>query len=207
MTAGEKRAAHAATAPGAPAPRPRVAAGAVADVVLTALLLALFAWALVETGEWSFRAALFPRIVTGAGVFFCVLELVQAVSHLRRARATATARARATATAVVPDHEAVPAGGTHEDEENEDEDVEYVFATAGGRNWALALGWVAFFFLLLYVAGLFVTAPVFSLLYLRFGGRQSWKVSAIYAVVIGVVLYVAFELLLGISTPPGLFLD
>jgi hypothetical protein len=32
-------------------------------------------------------------------------------------------------------------------------------------------------------------------------------VSAIYAVVIGVVLYVAFEVLLGISTPPGLFLD
>jgi hypothetical protein len=197
MTAGEKRAAYAATAPGAPTPRPRVPAGAVADVVLTALLLALFAWALLETGEWSFRAALFPRIVTAAGVVFCVLKLVHAVTHLRRARATA----------VVPDHEPVPAGGTHEDEENEDEDVEYVFATAGRRNWAMALGWVAAFFVLLYVAGLFVTAPVFSLLYLRFGGGQSWKVSAIYAVVIGVVLYVAFEVLLGISTPPGLFLD
>jgi Tripartite tricarboxylate transporter TctB family len=197
MTAGEKRAAQAASAPGAPTRRHRIPSGAVADVVLTALLLALFAWALLDAGQWSFRAALFPRIVTGAGVVFCVIKLVQSLAHLRRARSAA----------VVPDHEPVPAGGTHEDEENEEEDVEYVFATAGRRNWTMALGWVAAFFVLLYVAGLFLTAPVFSLLYLRFGGGQSWKVSAIYAVVIGVVLYVAFEVLLGIATPPGLFLD
>jgi hypothetical protein len=196
MTSGGKRdAATAVTAgsPGPAVPRRRVPGETVADVVLTVLLLGLFAWAFLDAGQWSFRAALFPRIVTAAGFFFCVLKLVQLGTHLRRARA-----------GVVPDHDPVPAGGTHEDEENEEEDVEYVFATAGRRAWSAALAWVALFFVLLYVGGLYLTAPVFSLLYLRFGGGQSWKVSVVYAVVVGVVLYVAFEVLLGIAVPEGL---
>jgi hypothetical protein len=93
-----------------------------------------------------------------------------------------------------------------EDDIDED-DVEYVFQTAGRRRWAEALGWVAAFFVLLYVAGLYICAPVFSLLYLRFGGGRTWRLSVIYAVVTAVLLYGAFELALHIPTPPGLFLD
>jgi hypothetical protein len=174
----------------------------VADVILTALLLALFGWAFLEAGEWSFRAYLFPRIVSGAAFVFCGLHLVQAALRLRRGAVDAPARVHVSAPAAAD----AAAGGEHENEVNED-DVEYVFSTAGGRAWAAALGWVAGFFVLLYVAGLFLTAPLFSLLYLRFAGRQSWRMSVGYAVVIGVVLYVAFEVLLGIATPPGLFLD
>ncbi|GAA4728898.1 hypothetical protein GCM10023328_04250 [Modestobacter marinus] len=173
----------------------------IADVVITVVLLAVFGWAFLDAADWSFRAALFPRIVTGAGVVFCVVKLVQDLLVLRRGRASA-------AGPPVPAHESVPAGGTHEDEEAiEADDVEYVFATAGARSWSLALAWVVTFFLLLYVAGLFVTAPVFSLLYLRSAGQRSWKVSIGYAVVVGVLLYLSFEVALGIATPPGLFLD
>ena len=63
------------------------------------------------------------------------------------------------------------------------------------------------FFVLLYATGLYVTAPIFSLLYLRFVGKRTWIFSATYAIVIAVVLYVAFELALGVPTPPGLFVD
>jgi hypothetical protein len=87
------------------------------------------------------------------------------------------------------------------------DDVEYVFRTAGPRRWASALGWVAGFFVLLFVTGLYVTAPIFSLLYLRFAGKRTWMFSAVYAVVIAVVLYVAFELALGVPTPSGLLVD
>lgn len=174
----------------------------VADVVVTALLLALFGWAFLEAGEWSFRAYLFPRIVSGATFVFCALHLVQAALRLRRGDVDAPAPTRVPAPVAAD----AAAGGEHENEVNDD-DVEYVFATAGGRAWAAALGWITGFFILLYVAGLFLTAPLFSLLYLRFGGRQSWRMSVGYAVAIGVVLYVAFELLFGIATPPGLFLD
>jgi hypothetical protein len=174
----------------------------VADVVVTALLLALFGWAFLEAGEWSFRAYLFPRIVSGATFVFCALHLVQATLRLRRGDVDAPAPTRVPAPVAAD----AAAGGEHENEVNDD-DVEYVFATAGGRAWTAALGWITGFFILLYIAGLFLTAPLFSLLYLRFGGRQSWRMSVGYAVVIGVVLYVAFELLFGIATPPGLFLD
>lgn len=156
---------------------------AVADVVITVLLLALFAGAFLAAGEWSFRAALFPRLVTGAGAVLAALHLVQALLRLRR-----------------------PAPAVDADDSDPD-DVEYVFRTAGPRRWASALGWVAGFFVLLYLAGLYVTAPVFSLLYLRFTGKRTWIFSAIYAIVIAVVLYVAFELALGVPTPSGLLLD
>jgi Tripartite tricarboxylate transporter TctB family len=157
--------------------------GAVADVVGTVLLLALFAGAFLAAGQWSFRAALFPHLVTGAGIGLTALHLVLAVLRLRR-----------------PAPVAVP------DDANPD-DVEYVFRTAGPRRWAVALGWVAAFFVLLHLAGLYVTAPVFSLLYLRYAGKRTWIFSAIYAIVIAVVLYVAFELALGVPTPSGLLVN
>lgn len=161
------------------AARRRPTPEAVADVVVTVLLLGLFGWAFLETAEWPFRAALFPRMVTVTAVALTALHLVQAVPRLHRPSA--------------------PPDGANPD------DVEYVFRTAGVRRWASALGWVAAFFVLLYVAGLYVTAPVFSLLYLRFAGQRTWIFAAIYAMVIAVVLFVAFELALGVPTPQGLF--
>jgi hypothetical protein len=154
---------------------------AMADLVLTVLLLGLFGWAFLQAAQWSFQAALFPRIVTASGVVLSVLHLAQALLRLRQ--------------------EFLPRDADHPD------DVEYVFRTAGARRWASALGWVTAFFVLLYVAGLYVTAPVFSLLYLRFAAKRTWIFSAIYAIVIAVVLYGAFELALGASTPPGLLVD
>jgi hypothetical protein len=172
-----------APAGAAAASRRRPSPEAVTDVVVTVLLLALFGWAFVEAGQWSFRAALFPHLVTAAGVVLTALHLVQAVLRLRRPAPP------------------LDAGDADPD------DVEYVFRTAGPRRWASALGWVAAFFALLYVTGLYVTAPVFSLLYLRFAGCRTWIFSAIYAIVIGVVLYVAFGLALGVPTPSGLLVD
>ncbi len=161
----------------------RLSSEAVADVVVTVLLLALFAWAFLAAGEWSFRAALFPRLVTAAGVVLAALHLVQALLQLWRP---------------VPPLDAGEA---------DPDGVEYVFRTAGTRGWTSALGWVAGFFVLLYLTGLYVTAPVFSVLYLRFAGKRTWIFSAIYAIVVAVVLYVAFELALGVPTPSGLFVD
>ncbi|SEK92896.1 Tripartite tricarboxylate transporter TctB family protein [Blastococcus sp. DSM 46786] len=166
-------------------------ADTVADLVLTVLLLALFAWAYLETSGLPPTAALFPRMVTGAGFVLTALLLLQSLVGLRKERSPAPA-----------------AGGDGaEVEELDDDDAEYVFQTAGARRWAEAIGWCVGFFVLLYVAGLFVTAPVFSFLYLRFAGRRTWLLSTVYALVVGAVLYVAFELLLAVPTPPGLFLD
>jgi hypothetical protein len=172
-----------------PAPR-RAPSGVVADVVLTVLLLALFGWGFLEAAQWSFQAALFPRIVTGSAFVLAALHLVHALLRLRR-RAAVTSDGSA---------------GTPDADADADDAVQ-LFRTAGPRRWAAALGWVGGFFVLLYVGGLFVTAPVFSLLYLRFAGRRTWVFSAVYAVVTGVVLYLVFAVALGVPTPPGLILN
>ena len=170
--------------------RRRIPTERVADVVITALLLLLFGVAYLATGEWSFRAALFPRLVTGVAF---VLSAVHLVLVLRRLRHGSTD---------------VPAEPEPPEEDDADrDDVEYVFGTASGRAWAEALAWIAGFFAMLYIVGLFLTAPMFSVLYLRFAGGRTWKVSVIYAVVVGVMLYAAFEVLLGVPTPEGLIVD
>jgi hypothetical protein len=183
--------------PAGPPARRRPSSQAVADVVITVLLLALFGWGFLEANRWSFQAALFPHFVTGAAFVLGVLHLVQVLLRLWRETNAAPA--------------VVEPGAAEDAEDAEDaadpDDVEQLFRTAGARRWASALGWVAAFFVLLYVAGLFITAPVFSLLYLRFAGNRKWIFSLIYAIVIGVMLYLAFELALGVPTPPGLFFD
>ncbi|HLU59710.1 MAG TPA: tripartite tricarboxylate transporter TctB family protein [Pseudonocardia sp.] len=165
----------------------RRAPDAVADVVIAALLVALFAWGFTEAGEWSARAALFPRLVTGAGFLLGLLLLGQAVLRLRRP-------------APAPDGDAGP-------DDADPDDVEHVFRSAGAARWARALGWVAGFYALLYVCGLYLAAAVFSLLYLRFAGRRSWIFSAIYAIVIACVLYAVFRLVLGVPVPAGLLVE
>jgi hypothetical protein len=167
------------------AARRRPSPEALADVVASVLLLALFAWAFVAADEWSYRAALFPRLVTAAGIVLTALHLAQVLLRIRRP--------------VPPGADDEPDGDPH--------DVEYVFRTAGPRRWAAALGWVAAFFALLHVVGLYPTAAIFPLLYLRFAGGRTWIFSAIYAIVSAVVLYVSFELALGVPTPTGLLLD
>lgn len=155
----------------------------VADLLLTVGLLAVFVVAFVTALGWSFNTGVFPLLLTGLGIALSVLHLV--VLLVRRP---------------APDRH--PHG---EDDEIEAMDVEYAFEHAGRAMWARTLGWVLGFFVLLYVAGIFVAAPVFTIAYLRFSAKASWVLSVVYAVVVGLVLYAAFVVFLDIPTPPGLF--
>ena len=169
-----------------------------ADLVLGTLVLVLFVLAFLQTGEWSFRTALFPRMVTVAGIalsgLFVLLTVVGVVREHRRAGHPDPATSVQDTGAALLD----------EDEEH-DHEMEYVYASAGRRAWAEALGWVALFVGLLWVGGLFVAAGLFSLAYLRFGAGRTWRFSVVYAVVMTGVLYVFLGLLLPVSVPEGLF--
>ena len=179
---------------GAPA-RPRVP---LADVVLGVGTLVLFALALLETFEWSFRTALFPRMVTIAG---CALTLGFLVWCAVAGRRRAEPPAAAPGTPKVDEADGQELVG--EDDEH-DHDVEYVFATAGRAAWAQALGWVAFFVVLLWVTGLFITSALFAFSYLRWGAGRSWRLAAIYAVGMSGVLYLGLAVILTVSVPEGL---
>ncbi|MEX2291602.1 MAG: tripartite tricarboxylate transporter TctB family protein [Mycobacteriales bacterium] len=165
-----------------------------ADLVLGALALVMFSVAGLKTFDWSFRTALFPRIVTAAGVVLAVLFLL------------AWARARHRHRPLDPEQgEGLPVSELLDEDDLHDQDVEYVYATAGRAAWMQALAWVALFVVLLYVTGLFVTSAVFAFTYLRWGAGRSWLFSAVYAAVMSGVLYVALAVLLVVSVPEGLF--
>lgn len=165
----------------------------VADLVLGVLALAMFSTALLKSFEWSFRTALFPRIVTSAGVILTLLFLL------------AWAWARHRHRPLDPEGADLPVSELLDEDDAHDQDVEYVYATAGRAAWTQALAWVALFVVLLYVTGLFVTAAVFALVYLRWGAGRTWLFAAVYAAVMSGVLYVALAVLLTVSVPEGLF--
>jgi hypothetical protein len=151
------------------------------DVAIAAAALVLCAIAFAVTFSWPEAAARFPRMASGAGVLFALAVLV---TVLWRRRAS------------VPE----PAG---DDAGAAPDDGEYVFATAGTREWLRALGWVAGYLLLLLAYGLFTASGVFALAYLRFCGRRSWLFSAVYAAVLVLVLLASFRWFVHVPVPQG----
>ena len=92
-----------------------------------------------------------------------------------------------------------------DDDQEDDESLEYVFATAGGRAWGASLAWITAFFVSFFVLGAFVTVPLFALVYLRFAGRASWLAAALYAGVTGAIIYLVFNNVVFIPLPQSVF--
>lgn len=90
-----------------------------------------------------------------------------------------------------------------DDDQEEDESMEYVFASAGGRAWASALAWIVAFFVAFAVLGAFVAVPVFAFVYLRFAGKASWLAAALYAAVTGGLIYLVFREVVYLPLPTG----
>ncbi len=168
------------------------------DWVLALALLGVFAVGYLAAGDWPFRAALFPQLVSATGFILTVLTLLGFTVQATRRRPGAPEVEPA-----VEDHQR----GIElvEAEAEEDESIEYVFATAGWRAWAEALGWIVAFFVSLWVVGVFVTVPLFAVLYLRIAGRASWVAAALYAGVTGGLIFLVFRQLLVLPMPDGLF--
>jgi hypothetical protein len=203
--------------------------------VIATTLLAFFVFAYVASQDWPFRAALFPQMVAVLGAALTVLRLVQLVLQTVRGRRTVVAATpvhtpSAAAVGVLPadsspEAEQVRVAGAADsspeepqklgdialvdDDAEEEESMEYVFATAGGRAWLAALAWVALFFISFFVLGAYITLPLFALAYLRIAGKASWLGAAVYAVVTGVIVYYVFGQLVFIPLPesPFPFLD
>lgn len=153
-----------------------------ADLAITTGLLLVFVLAFLTARGWPEGASIFPEFVTGVGAALAALHLLVLV--VRR-----------------PAEDLQPHG---EDGEIEALDVEYVFEHAGRRSWAINLAWIAGFFLVTFLVGVLVAAPVFTLLYLRWTARASWLFSAVYAVVLGVVIYVSYTIALQLPLPEGI---
>lgn len=167
------------------------------DWLFSVALLATFTVGHLAAETWPFRAALFPQLVSAAGFLLTALKLVGLTMQAVRSKRPQPLDEADNDSA--QDHKLV------DEEAEEAESIEYVFATAGRRAWAGALAWIVVFFVLLWLLGVFVTVPIFALLYLKVAGKASWVSSALYAIVLGGVIYLAFRQLLFVPMPAGVF--
>ncbi|MFD7443653.1 tripartite tricarboxylate transporter TctB family protein [Streptomyces sp. NPDC059909] len=192
-----------AAAPAAATPARR-SDGSSADVIIALALFVVFAAAFVTALQWQAVAGLFPLIATGVGV---ALSAAFSVSTLvRRGR-----ERRAEPEPAPGPRQATEATGDADDSEDADDTTadqseadHMFFASLNREDWAVSLGYLAAFFVGLYVCGLYVAAAVFTVLYLRFQAKSSWLFSGVYAAVLVAAVYGLFGLVLKLPLPEGL---
>jgi hypothetical protein len=168
------------------------------DVVISAALLALFIAAFLNAQEWQPIAALFPKLATGIGAVLSAAFLVRSVFFRRKPASAVPAVESATIDPVAAAQEAEELGADQAESERA------FFASLSLRDWLVSLAYFAAFFIGLFVLGLYVTAVLFTIVYLRFQARSSWRLSVIYAVVLTAALYGLFGYALQLPVPEGL---
>jgi len=156
-------------------PRRVVTSDLIGGIALTVLMLGAFAL----TRSWDPHAAVFPRGVSLGGAVLGVILVIRSLIGRREE---------------VLDHQ-----------EEASDDLEYVFHTANLRQWVHTLAWFVGFFVSLYCLGLYATAVVFTVLYLRTQDGRSWLFSAVYAAILTGVIYLAFAVALAQRVPAGFF--
>ncbi len=205
------------------------------DWVIAGVLLVLFVTAFVIAQDWPFRAALFPIIVSVLGALLAIVKLLGLTMAVVRSRPTpggaavvpseraadlpalpadSSPEAVNIRTAAVAAEEKRASGEAGDkpadlqvvdDDQEDDESLEYIFATAGARAWTASLAWITAFFVLFFVLGAYITVPLFALFYLRFAGGAKWWAAALYAVVAGAVIFLVFRNVVFIPLPVSVF--
>jgi hypothetical protein len=159
-----------------------------ADTLITLGFLALFAWAIWQARAWPYRAALFPVLVS-LFAFVPILVKLWLDSHPRPT------------TQLVPTTSAGVAAHLVEEQEATDAELEDIFETAPRKVWLNALGWLALFFVMLWALGIYITVPLFALVYLLVVSRDSLPIAAGYAALAWAFLYFLFDQVLHLPLP------
>ena len=155
-----------------------------ADTPITLGFLAAGAWVVFQALGWPFRTSLFPLMTGSLLVGLAVLKLGSSVG---RARPSVPVDDRGAPV----DHPA---------------DLPDVFATASREEWTAAAGWMAGFFLMLWLLGALVTVPLFAVAYLLVVARRSPVLAGSYALVSWMFVYGLFDRVLHIPLPAGALL-
>ena len=162
-----------------------------ADLPITLGFLAAGAWVMFQASSWPFRTSVFP-LVTGS--LLVGLALVKLGASIGRVRPDVTVGDRGG-----------PAGPADLPADLHS-DLPEVFATASRGEWTAAAGWMAGFFLMLWLLGALVTVPLFAVAYLLAVARQSPLVAGGYALVSWMFVYGLFDRVLHIPLPAGVLL-
>jgi putative tricarboxylic transport membrane protein len=156
-----------------------------ADLPVTLAFLVTAMWVLYQATGWPFRTAVFPLAIGAALLALTVLKLV-----------TLGVRAFQPAATRLPTTDApVAASGV--------EDLPEIFATATRVEWVSAIGWMAGFFILLWLVGALIAVPLFALVYLLTVARPSPLLAGGYAFLCWLFIYGLFDRALRVPLPRG----
>jgi hypothetical protein len=169
------------------------------DVTISAALLIIFIAAFVNAQQWEAITALFPKLATGIGALLSGAFLVRSLVG-KRQTAESTPERRPETT----ESSAATAEGDELGADQAESDRAF-FASLSLRDWLVSLACFAGFFISLYALGLYVTSVLFTICYLKFQARSSWRFSMIYAIVLTAALYGLFGYALKLPVPEGLF--
>lgn len=174
------------------------------DLVISCVVLVICGGALALSVTYPPAVSvLLPRLAAGLGLLCAAWMIVsKSIALARQREETGAARTAG------PVH--VHTAGLHEPAEDEEEvdpnDAEYVLSHTSRRVWLTTIGFIAGFFLVLYLCGLFVAAAALSLVYLVVIGRESWLFALVYTAVLTGLLWVLMRWVTYIPSPPGVLL-
>jgi TctA family transporter len=160
------------------------AAPVAADALVTTVFLALAVTVLLQARAWPFRTSVFPLLAAST---LCALCLLQLLLTARGGRCQGAPRPPVR-------EDAAPAA---------DVDMLDVFATASRTEWLSASGWMAAFFVMLWLLGALVAVPAFALVYLLAASRETAFTAGGYALLVWTFVYGLFDRLLHIPLPSG----
>lgn len=171
------------------------------DWGITLVLLGVMAGAYALTLKWPAGTAFFPELLSLAGMFFLAVNLFSLI-WLAIGRG-----GKVQAPEVQQSHSNGEITLVAEGDEDQGNEAEFhdVFSDSAGRAWLGVIGWMVMFFVGMYLFGLLVILPIFTLVYLRLVAKASWFVCFVYVLGTAGLIYVVFEMFLHLPLPQGIF--
>jgi len=175
------------------------------DWIITLVLLGVMVTAFALTAKWPSHTAFFPRLLSGASIVLILFKLSAMLW-------TALAQRNPVAEITAAPRQAGEAKGIElvadvEEDQGDEEGFHNIFANADKRTWLTSIGWLALFFVGMYLVGMLITLPIFTVLYLRFVAKSSWTTCLLYVLGTAGVMYLLFDLLLHLPLPQGIFFE
>jgi TctA family transporter len=166
--------------------RPQFAVNNLFAVALLCLFIAMLGASL----QWSFAARIIPSIVGTGAILFCTLGLINDVFGLHERQGAAAA------------------GTDNQGSQKIHMDIASKTAHLPGKiivtRGFLFFGWMVGFAACMALIGLIPTVPVFIISFMRFEGREPWRIVIPMAAAVVLLIYVVFDQLLAIPWPPTL---
>ena len=176
------------------------------NMIFTFFILALFATVIIVSSPWEFGAKLIPQVVGWFGIGFTGWLVISGLFVTSRVTNAAAAAGGGTA---ADDAQSATAADAFEAAENDahfDIQADYGDLSSGAIfvRAAVYFAWLLFFFAAAAAVGLLPAMFLFLAGYMRFEGRESWKMTLAIAVPMWATSYALFHKLLVVPWPPSL---